>query len=273
MFKNLKLSRPICSVDTETTGDNPASCWAVEVAIVRYEANGDVKILCERFNPQAPIATGAFDKHGISEADVADKPLFRERAEAYLVALADADICGYQVRFDIQVLGREFRRAGLALSMDRRILDPKTIFFQREPRDLSAASKRYCGEEHEGAHGALADALKAASVLDNQLAEYIDLPRTVDELAAVIQPNVVDVGGVFKTVGGQVVFSRGKHEGKPLGDVAARHRDYLLWMLKPESGFMDDALTLVRQALATLEQCSQGRFHFGHQPDHVQERM
>lgn len=51
-------------------------------------------------------------------------------------------------------------RAGVTFIVDgRRHREPRRIFHQREPRDLTAALNYYCGEMHLGAHGALDDVI------------------------------------------------------------------------------------------------------------------
>ncbi len=125
------------------------------------------------------------------------------------------------------------------------MLDAQRIYHEREPRDLAAAVRFFCGQDHAGAHGALADAEATAAILDAQVAHYADLPRTVAALHESMTD--VDVGGRFRTEGGRVVFAFGKHLGCPLDEVARRDPSYLSWLLGQD--FLDDAKALVGQAL------------------------
>lgn len=111
----------------------------------------------------------------------------------------------------------------------RRVIDACRIFHQREPRDLTAALKFYCGLQHEGAHGAEADVLAATAILDAQVARYADLPRTIDGLHAHCNdPKAIDMSGMFgRDEDGVIVFLRGKYKGRSLFDIAASKPDYL----------------------------------------------
>ena len=129
------------------------------------------------------------------------------------------------------------------------MLDAQRIYHEREPRDLAAAVRFYCGREHTDAHGALADAEATASILDAQVGHYADLPRTVAALHESMTD--VDVAGRFRTDDGRVVFAFGKHRGRPLEEVARQDPGYLTWFL--DQDFLDDAKALVGQALVRAD--------------------
>jgi hypothetical protein len=152
-------------------------------------------------------------------------------------------------RFDLRVLYVEFNRASQPLSLEgRAILDPMEIFHTREPRDLTAAVRFYCGRKREAAHAASADALATAEVLDAMLGRYPDLPRTVAGLDQHLKkPNAVDSAGNFIRVEGEIRFSFGKYRGQPLDEIARMQPDYLQWMLTQD--FFDDVKAVVRDAL------------------------
>ncbi len=184
-MKNLRLARPIVFFDLETTGTDPAWDRIVEIAVLRIEPDGRSEVRARRVNPERPIPPEATAVHGIRDEDVREAPTFRQIARSLLAFIGDADLAGYNLRrFDLPLLERELRACGLDLGVSRRwVVDVMTIFHKKEPRDLEAAVRFYLRREHEGAHGAEADVLAAAEVLDAQLAVYEDLPRTVDELA------------------------------------------------------------------------------------------
>ncbi len=125
------------------------------------------------------------------------------------------------------------------------MLDVLRIYHDREPRNLASAMRFFCDQEHSDAHGALADAVATAAILDAQLGRYGDLPRTVAALHESMTD--VDVGGRFRTEGGRIVFSFGKHLNHALDEVATSDPSYLAWFLR--QGFLDDAKELVSQAL------------------------
>jgi DNA polymerase III subunit epsilon len=121
------------------------------------------------------------------------------------------------------------------------------LYHLREPRNLEAAVRFYAGREHDGAHGALADATATADVLEGMLARYADLPRTVAELHGLTAG--VDIEGKFSRDGDRIVLAFGKHQGRPLDEVARDDPGYLKWMLGLE--LLADARGLVVSALAS----------------------
>jgi DNA polymerase-3 subunit epsilon len=249
---SLTLSRPLAFFDLETTGTDPLRDKIVEIALVRVDPSGSREATTRRINPGRPIPAEATAVHGIRDEDVAHAPAFSQVAREILDVLKDADLAGFNVRrFDVPLLDREFRDAGLDLALlTRRIVDVMTIFHKKEPRDLTAAVRFFLDREHAGAHGAEADVLASIEVLQAQLARYPDLPRTIDALDAFCHPvpaGAVDRGGKFVLRDGEVVFAFGKQKGRALREVAARQRDYLEWILKQD--FPEDARALVEKAL------------------------
>jgi DNA polymerase-3 subunit epsilon len=249
----LRLQRPICFFDLETTGTDPARDRIVEVSVLRVEPDGASEARTRRIHPERPIPPDATAVHGIRDEDVRDAPAFRQVARSLLDFFADADLGGFNVRrFDVPLLDREFRDCGLDFGLaGRRIVDAMTIFHKKEPRDLAAAVRFFLGREHAGAHGAEADVRATFEVLEAQLARYDDLPDTPEAIEAWLQPPVppgaADRSGKFVLRDGATVFNFGKHRGRPLAAVAAEAPDYLRWLLQGD--FPDDAKALVREAL------------------------
>lgn len=251
MLKNLTLERPLAVLDLETTGTDPQVDRIVEVSVLRITPDGVVDHHTRRLNPGIPIPPDATMVHGITDADVAHEPPFERVAADLLEFLDGCDLCGFNIkRFDLRLLFAEFKRAGRVLPMDdRAIIDPLEIFHQYERRDLAAALRFYCGQEHEQAHSAAGDVLATVAVLDAMLARYDDLPRTVAGLYDYFRkPNTADWSGHFFRVDGQIVFTFGKYRGQRLNEIAHTKPDYLEWMLR--DAFLEDTKTLVREALA-----------------------
>jgi DNA polymerase-3 subunit epsilon len=259
VFAHLILGRPLVVLDAETTGLDPQADRIVELAVLRVGPGGSRDALTLRFDPGVPIPPAATAVHGITDEDVAGAPRFAELAADLLAFLGGCDLAGFGLkRFDLPLLCAEFRRAGLSLPLaGRAVLDVLEIYHARHPRTLAAAVRRYCGREHAGAHGAGADVVATAEVLDSMLGHYGDLPRWPAELHRHLRPDAVDVAGNFRLVDGEVRFAFGRHRGRPLGAVAEAAPDYLRWMLK--AGFLDDAKGLVRDALAASQNARCGR--------------
>jgi DNA polymerase III subunit epsilon len=198
-----------------------------------------------------PIPPEATAVHGICDDDVAEMPTFRAIAPGLARYINGCDLCGYNIlKYDLRLLAAEYNRAGVRFPVSgRKIVDACQIFHRREPRDLTAAYRFYCGREHEGAHGAAADVLATLAILDAQVSRYDDLPRTVDGLHAHCNdPGALDMSGMFgKDEDGSVVFIRGKYKGRSLGDIARTKPDYLEWMLRED--YFDDTKVLASEAL------------------------
>lgn len=248
----LRLERPLAFFDLETTGVDPDRDRIVEIAVVRIDPDGSRHTRCRRVDPERPIPAEATAVHGIRDEDVAGEPPFRKLARGIADFFGDADLAGFNVaRFDVPLLDREFRDCGVEFDLEnRRIVDAMTIFHRNEPRDLSAAVRFYLGRDHADAHAAIADVEATADILEAQLARYGDLPGTVDELdrwCNPAPPDAVDRTGKFRLRDGVVVFGFGKHEGRPLADVAKTDGDYVRWMTT--SNFPPDAKRIAREAL------------------------
>jgi DNA polymerase-3 subunit epsilon len=250
MFKHLVLHKPLVILDVETTGTDPQNDRIVEIGILKILPDGRQEHCNHRVNPGVPIPPEATAVHGITDTDIANEPRFIQLAANLLTFLEGCDLCGFNLkRFDLRVLYAEFNRASLALPLEgRAILDAMEIFHAREPRDLAAAVRFYCGREHEGAHAAATDVLATAEILDAMLGRYTDLPRTVVGLNQHLKnPNAADSDGKFVRVEGELRFTFGKYRGQPLDAVARMKPDYLQWMLTQD--FFDDTKVIVKDAL------------------------
>lgn len=248
----LQLERPLVCFDLETTGTDPATDKIVEIAALRLDPDGTRAARTRRINPRRPIPPGATAVHGIRDEDVRDAPAFDQIARGLLEFMDGADLAGFNImRFDVPLLERELRESGLGLDLERRkIVDVMTIFHRQHPRDLGAAVRLYLGRDHAQAHAAEADVAATLEVLEAQLSQHDDLPRDVDGLDAWIRPRppgAVDRQGKFRWSGGEVVLGFGKHQGRPLRELAVENRGYLEWILG--SNFPSDAKQLVRRAL------------------------
>jgi DNA polymerase-3 subunit epsilon len=248
----LQLRRPLLIFDLETTGTDPLSDRIVEISALRLGVDGGRELRTRRLNPERPIPAAATAVHGIHDRDVQDEPTFRQISRSLLAFIGDADFAGFNVRrFDLPLLEREFRDCGLDLQPGgRKVIDAMTIFHRKESRDLSAAVRFYLNREHTGAHGAEADVTVTAEVLEAQLERYEDLPRAVDELDAWLDRGRSDAGdrpAKFCWREGELVFTFGKHQGRPLREIADRDSAYLQWIV--QSDFPEEAKRLVRDAL------------------------
>lgn len=189
----------------------------------------------DEFNPGIPISPEATRVHGITDADVANEPHFKDVAKRIASFLEGCDLAGFNsMKFDIPILCEEFLRVNVDFNPARhRYVDVQVIFHKKEQRTLSAAYKFYCERELENAHSARADAAATYEILKAQLDRYPDLENDIEKLSAFsAYNNNADLAGriVFNEQGIEV-FNFGKHKGKPVVQVFKEEPSYFSWMM------------------------------------------
>lgn len=230
----LKLSRPICFFDLETTGVNVAKDRIVEISILKVFPNGNKESKTWLVNPTIPIPAVTTAIHGISDEKVKDEPTFKELAPQVNQMIADSDLAGYNSnKFDIPLLAEEFLRADIDFDMDKRqAVDIQNIFHKKEQRTLSAAYKFYCDKELINAHSASADTEATYEILKAQLDRYDDLENDTKFLSEFsTQRKLADFAGFLHlNKDGKEIFGFGKHKGKLVEDVLEEEPGYFSWL-------------------------------------------
>jgi len=231
----LNLRRPIAFIDIETTGINVSSDRIVEISVLKIDPNGIEDWISTKINPETPIPPRSTAIHGITDADVAEAPTFKEIARNLTAFLEGTDLAGYNaIKFDIPLLAEEFLRVNIDFNfLKRRYVDVQVIFHKKEQRTLSAAYQFYCNKELENAHSSKADTLATMEVLKAQLDRYDDLENDVDKLAEYSSFNkMADFAGrIIYDENGTEIFNFGKHKGKPVEVVLKEEPSYYAWMM------------------------------------------
>lgn len=233
---NIKLTRPIVFFDLETTGLNIGHDHIVEISLIKIFPDEHRESFTQRVNPGIHIPEEATAVHGISDADVADKPLFKDVARRIADMIQGCDLGGFNSnKFDIPMLAEEFMAVGMTDVDLRRsnFIDVQVIFHKKEQRTLTAAYKFYCDKDLEGAHGAFADTSATVDVFLAQLNRYADLPKDIKGLADFSQmSHNVDFAGRFVyDANGVETFNFGKHKGKSVEQVLRTEPSYFDWMM------------------------------------------
>lgn len=231
----LNLKKPLVVLDLETTGVSIASDRIVEFSAMKVSPGGEEEWLTMRLNPGIPISPEATRVHGITDADVANEPHFKDVAKRIASFLEGCDLAGFNsMKFDIPILCEEFLRVNVDFDPARhRYVDVQVIFHKKEQRTLSAAYKFYCERELENAHSARADAAATYEILKAQLDRYPDLENDIEKLSSFSAfNNNADLAGriVFNEQGTEV-FNFGKHKGKPVEQVFREESSYYSWMM------------------------------------------
>lgn len=243
----LNLSKPLIIFDLETTGLNLVTDRIVEYSLLKVLPDGSKEVRTQLINPGMPIPPESTRIHGISDEDVADKPLFKDMAAQLYSYIGNADLAGYNSnKFDIPFIIEEFLKAGIDFSLKgRRLIDVQNIFHKMEPRTLKAAYKFYCGRDIENAHSAEADMLATYEVLLAQIQKYADTPYTdhngkesipiKNDMQALYEftfnkRNADIVGHIVFNEKNQETFNFGKYKGKVVEEVFKTDLSYYDWI-------------------------------------------
>ncbi len=100
--------------DTETTGLSPlAGDRVVEIGCVELFNRVETgRTFHAYFNPERPMPSGAEAVHGLTDAFLADKPRFRDRAAELLEFLGDCPLVAHNASFDFGFLNHELNNCG-----------------------------------------------------------------------------------------------------------------------------------------------------------------
>ncbi len=235
----LKLKRPICFFDLETTGVNVVNDRIVEISILKLFPNGTQESKTWLVNPERAIPKETTAIHGITDEKVANEPTFKELAHTIHDLIKDSDLAGYNSnRFDIPLIAEEFLRVGIDFNMGKRkAVDIQNIFHRMEQRTLSAAYKFYCQKDLENAHSAEADTTATYEILKSQLDRYEDeLENNIDFLSDFSnRQRVVDFAGfIAYNDDDKEIFTFGKYRGVLVEEVLKTNPGYFGWIQKSE---------------------------------------
>lgn len=246
-------------LDLETTGVDPQNDRIIQIAIVPEHGEPWEFII----NPERPIPAEVQELTKITDGMVKIAPTFAEIAEEVHKRLsAVSTIIGFGCNaFDIPLLAEELERVGKPIDFRTKcIIDAGQLFKIREPRNLTEAVRVYCGREHVGAHGALADAMATREVFQAQRAKYTDLPKTPVELDKYTRHDKTladPAGKLAYDQHGRLVYNTFRNRGVPVEDDPG----YAEWMLR--SNFPLATQRIIREEFDRIELAK----NFGDEPD------
>lgn len=257
------LLKPLVVFDLETTGLDLVSDRIIQISFIKIYPDWKEERENIFINPERPIPSSVVALTGISDADVADAPTFKQKAKELADKFSGCDFAGFNSnRFDIPMLAEEFLRAGVDFDFSKcRLIDMQNIYHKMERRNLAAAYKFYCGRKMEDdfeAHRADQDTEATWRVLQGQLDMYAPenqseedrvLHNDMEELAEFSKMNdFVDFAGrivwedmkdqegkVLLDATGKVrrheIFNFGKYKGWDVAEVLRKDPGYYSWML------------------------------------------
>ncbi|VVT03393.1 DNA polymerase III subunit epsilon [Erythrobacter sp. EC-HK427] len=218
--------------DTETTGLDPATGdRMVEIGCIEMVNRVLTGATFHAyFNPERDMPVEAERVHGLSAQFLADKPLFRDRAEDLLAFLGDAPLVAHNAQFDFGFLNAELDACGYYRIGDDRMVDTLAIARRRHPgakHSLDALCTRYgVDRSHRVLHGALLDAELLAQVYveltgGRQIGLQLAVDNTVEQRSetAVFIPKLGEY--------------RAPRPHAPSAEELARHRAFLETLQSP----------------------------------------
>ena len=243
----MSLPKPIVFFDLETTGISITQDRIVQIGAIKVNPDGTEEIKNVLINPTIPIPPGATEVHGISDADVQDKPLFRQIAKSFVAWLSGSDLAGYNSdNFDIPMLIEEFSRVGVDFPEEEtKFIDVLKIERKVNSHKLGETYQRYTGEELEGAHNALIDIYATIKIFHQQLEQNDHLPSGAGDLEVFCQGEFkrVDFAGKLYEKEEKVYWRFGKHKNQLVSET----KSYCNWVLG--SDFPTETKAQIRKVL------------------------
>ena len=159
-------------LDTETTGRSAETNRIIEIgALELIDRVPSGKTYHVYINPEQAVEEGALRVHGLTNAFLADKPLFSEVVESFMVFVKGAELIIHNAPFDVGFIDAELKRLGHPVTEIQTvcgILDSLVLARSKHPgqrNSLDALCKRYEVDNSKRAfHGALLDACLLSDV-------------------------------------------------------------------------------------------------------------
>lgn len=156
--------------DTETTGLDNNLDRVIEIGCVELDNRFPTgRFLHHYINAQGrSVHPEAQAVHGISDADLADKPVFGAVLQEFLEFIDGAKLVAHNANFDIGFINAEFDRLGVPPVEPSLVVDTLAIARRKHPmgpNSLDALCRRYgIDNSHRTRHGALLDSELLAEV-------------------------------------------------------------------------------------------------------------
>ena len=234
----IKLSKPICFFDLETTGINISKDRIVEISILKVYPNSNKESRTWLVNPEISIPSEVSKIHGITNEMVINEPNFKVIGSQVKEMINNCDLGGFNSnKFDIPLLAEEFLRSNIDFDLEKiKCIDVQNIFHKMEKRTLGAAYKFYCKKDLIHAHSSKADTLATYEVLEAQIEKYSELENNVTFLSEFSSRNrTVDLAGfIIYDQNNVPCFSFGKHKGKSVDFIIDNEPGYFGWILNSD---------------------------------------
>ncbi len=225
--------------DTETTGLSPQNGdRLVEIGCIEMINRTETgQVFHTYFNPERAMPYEAQQVHGLSDAFLADKPLFEDKVEDLLDFLGESPLVAHNASFDFGFLNAELGACGRLHIPLSRMVDTLAISRSRHPgakHSLDALCSRFgIDRSHRVMHGALLDAQLLAQV-------YVELTGGRQIGLSLVSDAPVRAGSVDREDAPRAVSRPARaHAASP--EELERHRAFIakltnpLWADSPDS--------------------------------------
>lgn len=185
--------------DTETTGLDNQLDRIIEIGCIELDNLFPTGRTLHLFiNPDGrKVHPDALAVHGITDAFVADKPVFAQVAREIADFFDGARYVAHNASFDIGFLNAEYQRVGQPAVAPELITDTLSLARRRHPmgpNSLDALCRRYgIDNSHRAKHGALLDAELLTDV-------YIEMLGGRQAALGLVDSDVADITGVAEEI-------------------------------------------------------------------------
>ncbi len=260
----MTFDRPVCYLDLEATGTDPATARIISVGVDKRLAEHALDAVAAMHtyyvvNPGCPIPQEVQDLTKITHAMADAGRPFSEYAAPLWDWIKDSYLIGFNIAaYDLPLLCEEMLRCGVDFDFPQeRVIDCGVIFKKKHPRTLEAAHFQYVGPDTFTAHNALADAMATGRVMAGQLICHPDLgDMTTAQLAAFSRHNdrVDYAGKLYRDAQGDVCYAIGKAKDTKVRDDTG----FGYWMLGKD--FPMQTKRVLEKVLDDIEQTKQALF-------------
>ncbi|MFB4169193.1 ATP-dependent DNA helicase DinG [Virgibacillus sp. JSM 102003] len=154
-------------IDLETTGHSPAEHdKIIEVGIVVIQNNEITDEFSTFFNPNMPIPSFITNLTGITDYDVQEAPVFKDKAQKIINLFDNSYLIAHNVPFDLGFLNEELASNGFK-QLNNPVIDTvelSRVLYPQAPSYKLAQLAEHLKIMHDNPHRALADAYVTAKL-------------------------------------------------------------------------------------------------------------
>lgn len=241
----LKIEKPLVILKVHTTGLDTTKDRIVAITIRKHDKDGGFKSGTRMINPECQISELAVAKHGITNEAVQNEKTFSQVGKNLFDFIGDADVAGFNIRFDLEILTEEFSRIGLDYKVyNRHVIDLHDAYMKSDPHSFASAIKKYVDPSFkDGIISTDRYTVLCEDLMGNMLRPNGEnFFETLNTLG--VNTRMLDVRGFFGLDGNKAVFNFGKYKGRLVSEVLQSDEGYYDWMKSDKSGLPKETLAL-----------------------------